>query len=80
MGRAMHLQARILYKQDRLTEAKSEALDAINAYEKAGTVGDLEICRGVLRRIEEKMEGAITSGGSDFNGKLPDTATTSYVY
>jgi len=56
MGRAMYLQAGFLYQQDRLGEARSEALCAINAYGNVGASRDLEFCKGLLRDIEEEME------------------------
>ena len=74
MGRAMHLQAKLWYRQGRVREARSEALYAIDAYEKVGAgMQDLGVCRDLLRSIEKEME-MITSGGSDFTGELPDTA------
>ena len=53
LGRAMELKARIWYKQRRLTEAKYEVLDAVNAYEKIGAAKELKRCRILLRMIEE---------------------------
>lgn len=73
-GRAIHLQARLWYDQGRLTEARLEALCAVDVYEKVGATVDLEACRDLLRGIEQEMEEPIISGGSDFNGELPDTA------
>ena len=67
MGRAMNLQAGYWYEQDRLREAKSEVLCAIDAYEKVGATKDLGMCRDLLRDIEGEIEGAVTSGGSGFN-------------
>ena len=65
MGRAMHLQAWFWHEQHRSREARSEALGAINAYEKVGATTDLEKCRDLLRDIEE--EELTISCGSDFN-------------
>ena len=74
MGRAMHLQAMFWYHQDRLTEADSEVSRAIDALEMVGAVEDLVACRDLLRDIEEEIEEWITSGESDFDDELPDTA------
>ena len=54
LGLAMELQARIWYNQCRLEEAKSEALRAINVYEKIGATKDVEDCRAILRDIERQ--------------------------
>ena len=72
MGRAMDLQAAFWYKQRGFREARSEALCAVNAYEKAGATEDLETCRDLLRRIEEEIEKLIIPSESDFDGELPD--------
>ena len=55
LGRAMDRQARFWYGQHRLTEAKSEALGALNAYESIGAVKDAEDCRDLLHTIEETV-------------------------
>ena len=73
-GLAMHLRAEFWYGQDRFREARSEALCAIDAYEKAGAVEDLGKCRDLLRGVEKGIEESITPGGPDFNGELLDTA------
>jgi len=65
LGRAVNLQATVWYKQDRLEEAKSEALRAADVFEKLGAVANLEDCRELLRWIEEKMNPVI-SGQSRF--------------
>ena len=56
LGRATELQAELWYKQHRLEEARSEALRAADIYKNLGVAQDLEICRGLLRRIEGEME------------------------
>ena len=55
LGRAMYLQARIWYKQQKLREAKSEALRAFETYEKVGAARYLENCRILLQAIERAM-------------------------
>jgi len=52
LARAMELQAGLLHKQRRLEEAKSEALRAVDAFEKLGTTYDVEGVKELLRRID----------------------------
>jgi hypothetical protein len=66
----MELQARIWYRQRRLEDAKSEALGALEIFEKLGAAEDLGDCRTLLRDIEEAMESRSTSGESDSSGEL----------
>jgi len=75
MGRAMNLQAWVWYKQCRFGEARSESLCAVDAYEKAGATRSLEICRNLIRYIEEEMEEPTASCESDpdFDGGFLDT-------
>ena len=56
MARAMDLQAWFWYRQRRLREARSETLSAADAFEKVGAVRDLELCRNLLRDIDEHIE------------------------
>jgi len=58
LGFAMELQARVWYKEGRLEEARSEALRAVDAYEKLGATKDVEDCRTLL----QKLDTAIASG------------------
>ena len=58
LGRVMELQAEVWYEQDRLEEARSEALRATNVYEKLGAVRDLKLCRELLQRIGEQVNGS----------------------
>jgi tetratricopeptide (TPR) repeat protein len=73
LGRAMELQARLWYYQGRLEEARSEALCAVGVYEKLGAAKDVEDCRNLLRNIEKRTKEPVASGGSDFDGELPET-------
>ena len=66
LGRAMQLQAMFWYLQDRIEEAKSEALRVADIFEKLGAASDLEACRALLRAIEEATEN---SGECDPNGE-----------
>jgi tetratricopeptide (TPR) repeat protein len=55
LGRAMGLQANVWCLQLRLEDAKSEALHALEFYEKCGAVGDAGVCRDLLRMVERAM-------------------------
>ena len=59
LGRAMKLQARILYTQRKLGEAKSEVLRAVEVFEKLKAVRDLESCRRLLRKIQTERSGRL---------------------
>ena len=52
LGRTMVLQAQLWQEQCRLEEARSEALRAIDLFEKIGATEDLEWCRNMVGRIE----------------------------
>ena len=52
LARAMDLQAWIWDQQGKFGDAKSEALHAIDAFEKLGAVDDAEVTRQFLRNIE----------------------------
>jgi len=57
LGRVMELQAEVWYHQGKLEEAKSEALQATDVYEKLGAVRDVEDCSKLLQRIGEQTNG-----------------------
>jgi len=65
LGHAMELQARVLYDQHRLEEAKSEALRAADVYEKIGAAKELEGCKSLLRDIEKGLNTPVACGQSD---------------
>ena len=69
LGRAMEKQAEFWYEQGRFEDAKSEALCAVDAYEKVGNTEGSEICGKLLQQIEAEMEKLVASGESDFNGE-----------
>ena len=52
LGRAMNLQAKVWYKQYRFDEAKSEALRAVDVFDKLGVARDVDNTRILLQRIE----------------------------
>ena len=53
LGRAMQLQAKFWFKQCMFGKAKLEASRAVDAYRKVGTTTGIEICRELLRDIDE---------------------------
>ena len=70
LGRAMEVQARFWYNEDRYDEARAEALHAAETYERIGATGDMEDCRAILRSIEEIVSAPVASGALDFSGVL----------
>ena len=62
LGHAMGLQARLWYNQQGFEEAKSEASDAVDMFEKLGVTEGSERCRALLQDIEEKTKKPVTSG------------------
>ena len=66
LGRAMKMDARIRYRQGRLDDARSEALHAIETYEKLGLSEKIEDCRDLLEKIEDRS----TSRGSRIASEL----------
>jgi len=62
LGCAMQLRARFWSRQGRFEEARSEALRSVGVYERLGAANDAEDCRALLRKIEKRMEKAITLG------------------
>ena len=62
LGLAMEMQAEIWYKQDRLEEARSEALLAADAYEKLGASKEVGRCRTFVQNIEKELDTPVTSG------------------
>ena len=69
LGRTTHLQAQIFHHQGRLEEAKSEALHAIETFEKLGAAKPLEACEALLQEIERAMKSRSISNNSDSNSK-----------
>jgi tetratricopeptide (TPR) repeat protein len=61
LGRAMDLQARVLYQQGRLEDAKSEALRALETFEKLGAAKVAGACRDLLQKVERSLKGRATS-------------------
>ena len=69
LARVTHLQARVLYQQHRLEEAKLEASHALEMHEKLGAARDAETCRNLLRLIDQEIKDLSTG----FQGELPET-------
>ena len=61
LGRVVNLRAEALYRQRRLEEAKSEALRALEMFEKLGATGDLDFCRDFLQEIEGSTKRRVLS-------------------
>ena len=55
LGLSMRLQAVLCHRQDRLEQARSEALRAADIFEKLGATNDLEKCRNLVQQIEREM-------------------------
>jgi tetratricopeptide (TPR) repeat protein len=56
LGRATFLQAIIYYRQHKFEDSASEALDALEIFERLGAQGDAELCKGLLRDIEQAKQ------------------------
>ncbi|KAF9646328.1 TPR-like protein [Thelephora ganbajun] len=55
LGRAMEVKARVLDRECKFEDAKSEASCAAGVFERLGAAGDLERCGALLQNIEGKM-------------------------
>ena len=70
LGRAMKLRARVWYKEHKLEEGKSEAMQAADVFEGIGATKDVEDCKAILRDIEEAINEPAVAHESDSNGEL----------
>jgi tetratricopeptide (TPR) repeat protein len=61
MGRTMHMQADVCRQQDRLEDAKPEALHALKIFEKLGAANDAGNSKDLLQQIERAMESGSAS-------------------
>ena len=69
LGRAMDQQAWIWYEQSRQEDARSEALRALEIFEKLGAAQDAWACRELLQEIGQTMESQTTlASGGEFPG------------
>ena len=57
LGRGMKMQAEFWHKRQRLEEAKSEVLRALDVFEKLGAGWDLEKCRELLQELLQDTQG-----------------------
>ena len=64
-GCGTQLDATFLHKQQRLEEAKSGALKAIEVFENLGTTSNLDKCRNLLRDIQAELDEQVTTHVSD---------------
>ena len=69
-GRAMEVQARVWYRENRFEDAISETLLAIEFHEKLGLVQDVRNCKDLLQRIEQATKIGCARADSDPSGKL----------
>ena len=61
LGRVTELQARFWYQERRIESAKTEALHAINLFEKLGATKYLRRSEVFLQRVEDETNGLVTS-------------------
>ena len=61
LATAALLQSRILYRQQRLEDAVSESLDALEIFQKVGALHRLASCRALLRDIERARKVELPS-------------------
>ena len=57
LARTSFLQAMLWYEQDMFGGARSEALAALEAFEKLGSVADAEVTRRILQQIDARWPG-----------------------
>ena len=73
MGHGVEMQAWVYYRQHKLDDARLEALDAVEIFEKLGAQGAVERCRALLQLIEEAERGQDTVAVSFRNHITPHT-------
>jgi tetratricopeptide (TPR) repeat protein len=61
LGRVVHLQAKVFYRQGRLEDAKSETLRALEIFENLGAAKEVGTCGSLLQKVEQAMRGQSTS-------------------
>ena len=79
LGLAMGLRAFLCHLQGRLEEARFEALRAVGLLEKLEAAQLLEMCRGILGGIEQKMSSPITPELDDSGELLEMIAHAAYI-
>ncbi|KAF9780533.1 hypothetical protein BJ322DRAFT_297305 [Thelephora terrestris] len=76
MGSGMEMQACIWYLQHRLDDVRSEALGALEVFEKLGAVEDMGNCQHLLQMIEQATEILSIPSESDSDGLDSDAYWT----
>ena len=82
LGRATRMQAEVWYQQLRLEDAKSEALDSLEIFEKLGAAEDVGISKHLLQEVERAMEerSSISMGERSFRPRsAPQNNATSCI-
>jgi len=69
-GYAMEVQAWVWYRQQKLEEARSEFLRAVDVYEKFGVVEGVKDCRRYLQNIQNELDTEVASDRSNFDCEL----------
>ena len=77
LGRGMEMQAWIWFPQCRLEDAISEAMGALETYERLGAAKDAGRCRELLQTIQRAMEHQPIQSELDPDGKPSDHDTAS---
>ena len=72
LGHGMEMQAEIWFPQCRLEDAMSEAMRALETYERLGAAKDAGRCRELLQTIQRAMEHQLIQSESDPNSKPSD--------
>ena len=82
LGRAMEVQAQILYRQRRFQDATSEASRAMRIYEKLGATTDVRSCRALLRHVGKaiRRQASGTLSNPDSAGRFSERNHAPYVY
>jgi len=70
LGYAMEVQACVWYRQQKLEEARSEFLRAVDVYEKFGVAEGVKDCRRYLQDIENELDTEVASDRSNFDCEL----------
>ena len=70
LGRVMELQAEVWYEQLRLEDAKLEALQALEIFEKVRAMKNAGHCRRILQKIEEAMKNKSTDSPGELLGEI----------
>jgi tetratricopeptide (TPR) repeat protein len=74
IGRATWLQAWFWFQQHKLEEAKSQALLAVDVYERVGAAADLESCNQLVRLIDAQVSELMTHRESGEDGEFVEVA------